>query len=252
MTGTSEAVAVRLFGDRLPLASEFVELLVTDGVVRGLVGPREAPRIWERHLFNCAVVGELIPSGSFVIDVGSGAGLPGVVLAIARPDLTVVLVEPLARRTVFLDEVVSALGLTAQVRVVRARAEEYAVALAVAGARGGGGPSAGRASAPAGPALGDIVTARALAPLDRLAGWCLPLTAIGGRILALKGESAAEEVATHAATIGRLGGAPPVVRRCGVGLVDPPTTVVDILRLRAVVASRPSGSRAEVRRRRRS
>jgi 16S rRNA (guanine527-N7)-methyltransferase len=217
-----------LFAQRLPLAQRYADLLGTDGVVRGLVGPREAARIWDRHLLNCAVVAELIPNSSFVVDVGSGAGLPGIVLAVARPDLTVVLVEPLARRTAFLTEAVTELGLDAQVTVLRGRAEEYA-----------GGPRAGSLS----PA--DIVTARAVAPLDRLATWCLPLAAPGGRVLALKGASAAEEVAAHRDAIDRLGGGPPVVRRCGVDLVDPPTTVVEIVRERVVgpmSGARPAAS----------
>ena len=96
--------ARRLFGDRLPLAVAYADALAGDGVVRGLIGPREAPRLWERHLLNCALLTELIPPEASVLDIGSGAGLPGIVLAVARPDLTVVLVEPLARRTVFLSE----------------------------------------------------------------------------------------------------------------------------------------------------
>src|SRR6201990_2592092 len=111
--------AERVFGDQLPTAQRYAELLVTDGVVRGLIGPREAPRIWDRHLLNCATMTELIPSGASVIDVGSGAGLPGIVLAVARPELTMVLVEPLARRTAFLAEVVAELGLDGAVTVVR-------------------------------------------------------------------------------------------------------------------------------------
>jgi 16S rRNA (guanine527-N7)-methyltransferase len=209
-----------LFGDRLDLAAAYADLLATDGVVRGLIGPREAPRIWGRHLLNCAAVAELIPRGASVVDVGSGAGLPGMVLAVARPDLTVILVEPLARRTAFLAEAVTALGLDQAVTVVRARAEE----------------SAGLAPA-------DIVTARAVAPLDRLTGWCLPLAAIGGRLLALKGATAADEVAEHRDAIGRLGGAAPVVRRCGVDVIDPPTTVVEIVRVRAVGPARSRSSR---------
>nr|BFE66936.1 hypothetical protein GCM10020092_002370 [Actinoplanes digitatis] len=118
------AAAERAFGDRLPLAVRYAELLVTDGVVRGLIGPREAPRVWERHLINCCVMSEMIPIGASVIDVGSGAGLPGIVLAVARPDLTITLVEPLARRTAFLSEAVTALGLDATVTVVRGRAED--------------------------------------------------------------------------------------------------------------------------------
>ncbi len=206
-----------LFGDRLELAAAYAELLVTDGVVRGLIGPREAPRIWDRHLLNCAAVAERIPEGATVIDVGSGAGLPGMVLAIARPDLRVTLVEPLARRTAFLIEAVEGLGLTRMVRVFRGRAEEAAA-----------GPGGGD------PFSADVVTARAVAPLDRLASWCLPLTVRGGRLVALKGSSAAEEIAEHAATVERLGGGEPTVHRCGVDVIDPPTTVVEIVRERVV------------------
>jgi 16S rRNA (guanine527-N7)-methyltransferase len=213
--------AEQAFGERLPLATRYAELLITDGVVRGLIGPREAPRVWERHLINCAVMSEMIPMGASVIDVGSGAGLPGIVLAVARPDLIITLVEPLARRTAFLSEAVTALGLETTVTVVRGRAEDVA-----------GGP----------PAAADVVTARAVAPLDRLAGWCLPLAAVGGRLLALKGASATDEVAEHHEAITRLGGGDPVVRLCGAGLIDPPTTVVEIVRERAVVAPRPRPS----------
>src|SRR5689334_22055138 len=120
-----EPAARLVFADRLPFARRYAELLAHDGVIRGLIGPREAPRLWERHLLNCAVIGELIPNGSSVVDIGSGAGLQGIVLAVARPDLTVALVEPMARRTAFLSEAVEALELGARVRVVRARAEEY-------------------------------------------------------------------------------------------------------------------------------
>jgi 16S rRNA (guanine527-N7)-methyltransferase len=201
-----------LFGERLGLAVRYAELLATDGVVRGLIGPREAPRIWDRHLLNCAAMAELIEPGAAVVDVGSGAGLPGLVLAIARPDLSVVLVEPMARRTAFLTEVVSALGLDKSVPVIRARAEEVTGRL------------------PGGPA--DVVTARAVAPLDRLAGWCLPLAKVGGRLLAIKGASAAEEAATHAAAVRRLGGGSPAVRVCGADLLDPATTVVEVVRER--------------------
>jgi 16S rRNA (guanine527-N7)-methyltransferase len=210
-----------VFGDRLGLAVEYARLLATDGVVRGLVGPREAPRIWERHLVNCAVVSEMIPIGASIVDVGSGAGLPGIVLGVARPDLTITLVEPLARRTAFLSEAVTALGLDATVTVVRSRAEDLA-----------GGP----------PVAADVVTARAVAPLDRLAGWCLPLAAVGGRLLALKGAAATDEVAEHRSAIARLGGSEPVITRCGVGVIDPPTTVVEIVRERDVVAPRPKPS----------
>ena len=241
-----------LFGDRFPLAAAYAELLATDGVLRGLVGPREASRIWARHLLNCAPVAELIPVGCSVLDVGSGAGLPGIVLAVARPDLSIVLVEPLARRTAFLVEVVAALDLARSVTVLRARAEELAGNPGTVTRSPGGRPAVG--TGPAGepgdlvlPA--DIVTARAVAPLDRLAAWCLPLTAPGGRLLALKGASAADEVAEHADAVGRLGGSAPIVRRCGVGVLDPPTTVVEIVRERVVGVPRaPSSRSAGVRR----
>nr|BFE64313.1 16S rRNA (guanine(527)-N(7))-methyltransferase RsmG [Dactylosporangium thailandense] len=215
-------VAEKVFGDRLPAATRFAELLVTDGVVRGLIGPREAPRIWERHLLNCAVVADLIPSGASVVDVGSGAGLPGMVLAVARPDLSVTLVEPLARRTAFLSEAVTALGLE-RTTVVRARAEECVGKLALA----------------------DVVTARAVAPLDRLAGWCLPLTAIGGHLLAMKGASAAAEVAEHAEVLTKLGAGTASVRTCGDAILAEPTTVVDIVREREGVRVRKAGAARE-------
>jgi 16S rRNA (guanine527-N7)-methyltransferase len=212
--------AEKVFGDRLPLARRFAELLVTDGVVRGLIGPREAPRIWERHLLNCAVVADLIPSGATMVDVGSGAGLPGMVLAVARPDLAVTLVEPLARRTAFLTEAVAALGLD-RTTVVRARAEECVGKLPLA----------------------NVVTARAVAPLDRLAGWCLPLAAVGGRLLAMKGASAAAEIAEHAEALVRLGAGTPSVRTCGDEVLAEPTTVVEVVREREAARPRKSGGR---------
>jgi 16S rRNA (guanine527-N7)-methyltransferase len=212
--------ARRLFGERLGLAERYAELLMTDGVIRGLIGPREAPRIWDRHLLNCAAVAELVPQGSAVIDVGSGAGLPGLVLAIARPDLSVALIEPLARRTSFLCEVVEELGLP-EVRVVRARAEEALASVEPA----------------------DVVVARALAPLDRLIGWCLPLTRPAGHVLAMKGDSAAEELKTHTQAVVRAGGQDAVIRVCAQGLLDPPTTVIDVVR-------GPGGQAAESVRRR--
>ncbi|WP_406075644.1 16S rRNA (guanine(527)-N(7))-methyltransferase RsmG [Micromonospora sp. NBC_01638] len=218
--------ALALFGDRLDLAAAYAELLATDGVVRGLIGPREAPRIWDRHLLNCAAIAERIPSGATVLDVGSGAGLPGLVLAIARPDLTVTLIEPLARRTSFLIEVVQQLGLAKSVRVFRGRADEAATGLT------------GRE-----PISGDVVTARAVAPLDRLAGWSLPLAVRGGRLLALKGSSAAAEIEEHAEVVARLGGGEPTVHLCGVGVIDPPATVVEIVRERMIGPARPAANK---------
>lgn len=220
--------ALALFGAaRLPLAIAYAERLMTDGVVRGLIGPHEAPRVWQRHLLNCAAVAELIAPGSAVVDVGSGAGLPGLVLAVARPDLAIVLVEPLARRAAFLTEVVAALGFDQTVSVVRARAEECATSLVV--------PAA------------DVVTARALAPLDRLIRWCLPLAAIGGRVLAMKGESAETEIEEHQHAIRRLGGSAPIVHRCGVAVLEQPTVVVEVKRISGPARS-PESTRSRARR----
>ena len=201
-------MAANVFGDRLDLVGRYAAHLVGTGVERGLLGPREAPRVWERHLLNCAVVAELVPDGARLVDVGSGAGLPGIPLALARPDLEVVLVEPLARRVDWLNEVVEDLGLP--VRVERGRAEDPDVRRRWEGA--------------------DVVTARAVAPLDRLAGWTLPLLRPGGALLALKGVSAADEVRRDAPTVRRLGASRVRVVSCGVGIVDPPTTVVVVER----------------------
>ena len=174
------------------------------GIERGLIGPGEVPRLWQRHVLNCAVVHEALPEGQSVADVGSGAGLPGVVLAVARPDLQVTLVEPLLRRSRFLDEVVAELGLHNTV-VIRARAEQLA----------------GRLRVPA-------VTARAVAPLEQLARWSLPLLSTGGRLLALKGASVVDELAHAATALQTMGAVSWSVREFGRGIVDPPTRVAVI------------------------
>lgn len=198
-------VARRAFSsERLPLAARYAELLATDGVVRGLIGPREAPRLWERHLLNCAVLAEAIPRGAAVCDIGSGAGLPGLVLAIARPDLRLTLVEPLLRRTTFLSEVVEALGLE-QVEVVRARAE------ALHGSR-----------------RFDVVTSRAVAPLARLLAWSMPLVAPEGALVAMKGSSVEAELEEASSVLAELGCAAPEVVVLGQGMVDPPTTALRV------------------------
>ena len=181
--------------------TRFAAWLAGAGVERGFLGPREVDRIWDRHIANCAVVEELIPENSRVFDIGSGAGLPGVVLAIVRPDIQIGLIEPLMRRSQFLEEVIIDLGITDRVKVIRARAEEL---------KGQSAP---------------VVTARAVAPLEKLLTWALPLTAKGGQILALKGSSAATEIA-NAATI--LKGRKAEILLCGQGLVDPQTTVVRV------------------------
>lgn len=175
--------AQQVFGDRLVSAERYVEILATAGLERGLMGPRERPRLWDRHVLNCAAVQTGLREGESVVDIGSGAGLPGVPLALARPDLRITLVEPLLRRVTFLQEVVEELGL--DIRVLRGRAEEKAIIADAGGA--------------------DVVTSRAVAPLAKLAGWSAPLLRPGGRMVALKGASAAEEVDRDAAALRRLG-----------------------------------------------
>ncbi len=199
------AGAREIFGTALPVAERYAALLADAGVERGLIGPREADRLWDRHLINCAVLGEAVPEGASVVDIGSGAGLPGVVLAIARPDLSVTLLEPLLRRTTFLEECVGALALH-NVVVRRGRAEEVA----------------GEYSA-------DVVTARAVAPLDRLAKWALPLLRPGGELLALKGERAATELDEAAGVLRGFGVRTAELLQVGQGKVDPPTTLVRIV-----------------------
>jgi 16S rRNA (guanine527-N7)-methyltransferase len=188
--------AAAIFGAQLPLAVRYAELLCGPGIERGLLGPREPARIWDRHLVNCALVAQLIPPGARVVDVGSGAGLPGLVLALLRPDLRVDLVESLRRRVDFLNEAAASLSLGDRVRVVHGRAEERPTVAMVGGA--------------------DWVSARALAPLDRLVRWCIPLLRPGGHVLALKGERVADEVVEHSEAVVRAGGGIPQVVRCEV------------------------------------
>ncbi|KQP78187.1 16S rRNA (guanine(527)-N(7))-methyltransferase RsmG [Aeromicrobium sp. Leaf289] len=193
-------VAAGVFHDQLPLVSRYAGILASDGVERGMIGPREVPRLWDRHLVNSGVVLPRLPQGATVADVGSGAGLPGLVWAIGRPDLQVTLVEPLLRRTTFLDEVVAELDLT-NVRVVRSRAEDVDETF-------------------------DVVTARAVAALEKLAKWCMPLVKPGGVLLALKGQSAPEELESAKRTLGRLGATDTLIRTYGE--VEVPTTVVEV------------------------
>ena len=199
-----EAPAV--FGEAIAQACRYAELLATDGVTRGLIGPRETDRLWERHLLNCAVVAELLPERGELVDIGSGAGLPGIVLAMLRPSLQVILLEPLLRRSVFLEECVAELGLSNAV-VVRARAEEKAAAHINA----------------------DIATARAVAPLDRLTDWAARLLRPGGQLLAIKGQTAAEEIAAAGPVLSRLGVQSTEVLQAGNGRVIPATTVVRVV-----------------------
>ena len=198
------------FGDRLPLARRYAEHLATTGVEWGLVGPHEASRVWDRHVLNCAVVADLVPPDARILDIGSGAGLPGIPLALARPDLRVVLVEPLARRVEWLRTVLADLELP--IEVERGRAEDTSVRRRWEGA--------------------DVVTSRAVAPLHRLAAWCLPLVRPGGMMLAVKGMSAPAEVERDARAVAASGGGIPRIETCGIGIVDPPSTVVVVERLR--------------------
>jgi len=211
------AAARALFGDRLDLAIRYAEHLSGTGVERGLLGPREVPRLWDRHLLNSAAVAELIPDQADVADVGSGAGLPGLPLAIARPDITVRLIEPLLRRSTWLDDVVSELGLT-NVEVLRVRAEELAGRITV-----------------------QVVTARAVAPLARLCEICLPLLRPGGLLLALKGRQAEAELADAAEVLQASEARRWRVQACGVGVLEVPTTVV-VVEAGNVRKGRRSGS----------
>ncbi|WP_329441940.1 16S rRNA (guanine(527)-N(7))-methyltransferase RsmG [Streptomyces canus] len=207
--------AREVFGDRFDDAVRYAELLAEAGVQRGLIGPREVPRLWERHLLNCAVLSEVVPEGVTVCDVGSGAGLPGIPLALVREDLKITLLEPLLRRTTFLTEVVELLGLD-HVTVVRGRAEEVMGKLTPV----------------------HVVTARAVAPLDRLAAWGVPLLRPYGEMLALKGDTAEEELKAAGTALSKLGAVETSILYVGEGVVDPLSTVV-----RVEVGESPGGVR---------
>ena len=204
LAGSELAAAERLFGDRLDVARRYVGHLATSGLERGLIGPREVPRLWSRHVLNCAVVESEFPEGASIADVGSGAGLPGLCLAIARPDLALTLIEPLERRVVWLEEVVADLGL-GNVRVLRGRAEQAVGEVDV-----------------------DFVTARAVSALSTLIPITLPLLGGAGFLVAIKGRSAAEEVQKAAKALKKYKGHSAEVHTVGDGLLDEPTTVVRV------------------------
>jgi 16S rRNA (guanine527-N7)-methyltransferase len=161
-------VAADIFGDRLPLARVYAAALVRDSDLLGLLGPREMPKLWTRHILNSAVVAELVPVGKTVADVGSGAGLPGIPMAIVQPEAHFTLIEPMERRSEWLRQIASELGLS-NVTVLRARAEEVGDVF-------------------------DLVTARAVSALPKLLRLTVPITKHGGKVLALKGSKAAEEI----------------------------------------------------------
>lgn len=211
--------ASSVFGDALDAATRYVAMLAGDGVVRGLIGPREVDRLWDRHVLNSAALAEAVPPGARVVDVGSGAGLPGIPLGLARPDLALTLVEPMARRVEFLTDVVAALGTPWQ--IVRGRAEERSVVRAV-------GPV-------------DVVTARAVAPLPRLVGWCRGLLAPGTQLIALVGARAAAEVPALVPELEAAGMRDVHTRAVGVGLGAAATTVVVMTRGGAPRPARSSG-----------
>lgn len=192
--------------DSLGLAERYAELLAREATIRGLIGPREVPRLWERHLLNCAVLTDAIDEDATVCDVGSGAGLPGLVVAIRRPDLAVTLVEPLLRRTGFLEEAVALLDVP-NVTVVRGRAEQ------LQGAR-----------------TFDVVTSRAVAPMNRLSEWCLPLVRSGGVMLAMKGSSVQAELDSAAKIIRAGRGVLDGIVELGGDLLDPPVRVVRVVK----------------------
>jgi 16S rRNA (guanine527-N7)-methyltransferase len=210
------AVAEKVFGATLPLARRYVSRLATDGVTRGLIGPREVPRLWVRHVLNSAAVAEAVPEGARVVDVGSGAGLPGIPLGLARPDLSLTLVEPMARRVEFLEETVAELARDDEThaplswRVVRGRAEDRAVAGAVGAV--------------------DVVTARAVAPLPRLVGWCRGLMHPGTRLVALVGARALQELPALLAELEAAGMRDVHPRAVGSSLGEAATTVVVMTR----------------------
>jgi 16S rRNA (guanine527-N7)-methyltransferase len=209
-TGRAEATApaaspaTTLFGARLHLAERYAEMLADAGVERGLLGPREVPRLWDRHLFNSAVIGEVLEPGERIVDIGSGAGLPGIPLAIARPDLEITLLEPMLRRSEFLAEAIAELGLA--VEVMRGRAEEAWVRDRL-GAM-------------------DVAVSRAVAALDKLTKWSMPLLRPGGRMVAIKGESAPDEVIQHRRVMAAAGAVDVRVVTCGADFLQPPATVV--------------------------
>lgn len=205
-TPPAPELARGVFADALSIAQRFAVLLATEATVRGLIGPREVPRLWERHLVNCALITDLVPEGSSVCDVGSGAGLPGIVMAVRRPDLAVTLVEPLLRRTTFLDEAVASLDLE-NVEVVRSRAE------ALHGIR-----------------TFDVVTSRAVAPMTRLSEWSLPLVRTGGLFLAMKGSSVQAELDAAMSAIRSGGARLDEVVILGDDLIEPPVRVVRVVK----------------------
>ncbi|MCV7302172.1 16S rRNA (guanine(527)-N(7))-methyltransferase RsmG [Mycobacterium barrassiae] len=214
---TAPEAADTLFGPALETARRYAEILAGAGVERGLIGPREVERLWDRHLLNSAAIAELLPAEARVADIGSGAGLPGIPLALARPDLRVTLIEPLLRRSDFLHEVIDELEI--DVTVVRGRAEERTVRQQVGEM--------------------DAAVSRAVASLDKITKWSMPLLRPGGQMLAIKGERAEDEAREHRRVMTSLGAVDVRVRKCCADFLDPPATVV-VARRRSPDEHRPT------------
>ncbi|MCV7206050.1 16S rRNA methyltransferase G [Mycolicibacterium peregrinum] len=211
--------AAEVFGDRLEIAERYAAILAGAGVEWGLIGPREVDRLWDRHILNSSALGELLAPDERVADIGSGAGLPGIPLALARPDVHVTLIEPLLRRSEFLREAVDELGL--DIAVVRGRAEDADVRKSVGEL--------------------DVVTSRAVASLDKLTRWSMPLLRVDGRMLALKGERAEAEIEEHRRVMASLGAVDARVVKCGVNYLNPPVTVVAVRRVAVRPGTRSTG-----------
>ena len=199
--------AKKLTPEALAALTAYGEILAHDGIVRGLIGPREVPVLWDRHLLNCAAMTEAIEPNARVVDIGTGAGLPGLVLALIRSDIQVVLVDTLQRRCDFLVEMTERFELKDRVSVVWGRAEDIA------------------------PQQADIVTSRAVAALKKLAPWCMPHARVGGRMLAMKGQKAAEELRAAHKVLHKWSAAKHAeIITCGAGWIDPPVTLVSATR----------------------
>lgn len=208
--GQPPEMAIQIFGANIQKASKYHDLLATTGSTRGFIGPKEVPILWDRHILNCAVISEAIGEYLTVADIGSGAGLPGIPLALARPDLEVFLIEPLLKRSVFLTEVVEELQLD-NVTVIRGRAEDDELRKQLG--------------------LVDIATSRAVAPLGKLAGWSLGVVKKGGAMIAMKGASVTEELARDKSAIKKAGGGHAEIFKVGTQLSEP-ATVIKIYKIR--------------------
>lgn len=202
LSADEQIAAEQLFGDRLDLARRYVEHLCDTGLEHGLLGPREVPRMWSRHLLNCAVLGPELPAGGTTADVGSGAGLPGIALALVRPDVDFQLIEPMERRVQWMDHVITDLGLD-NVHLIRARAEDVTDEV-----------------------MADVVTARAVSALKKLIPLTAPLLADDGRLLLLKGRSVDQEIEAARKVFPKHRLTHPEVRHLGEGLLQETTTVV--------------------------